>query len=301
MKSQTKKVGYLMVKSISQIIQRFPSSNSFKLLFLVFFFCPNLWASMDAIVIAERAVVYSDQEMTSPLGFIARGKKVVVGEIARNKAQVYPIVISGKIAYIRALDISTEKESMDSTRLVAERFQKNTDREFKTKYVLSYFTFNSTMDSGKANKVVPNGTSFNWQGFALKGEVLLKKRYDVQIMTDYMTSQNGNAKFTAFELGAGLAYRLIDRRRMLLRAEGQFLAVPFSTFSYGNDFRVKSYGYTIGAALNFLYLFTENWGAEVYGGLYRTSFFGFDAPAPYTDLDPVFTGARLGLGLNYSF
>src|SRR5680860_266278 len=100
-------------------------------------------AVTDALVMSDRAVIYADQEMTSPIGYVPRGKKIKVGEVARNKAQVYPIIVSGKLAYIRVIDVSTEKDQLDSTRLVAERFQKATKHDPKTRTTLSYFSYTS--------------------------------------------------------------------------------------------------------------------------------------------------------------
>ena len=73
----------------------------------------------------------------------------MVGEIPRNKAQVYPIVVSGKVAYIRVNDVTTERESMDTTRLTAERFQKNTAPSISGKFAVSYYAFNSTIEIGE--------------------------------------------------------------------------------------------------------------------------------------------------------
>jgi hypothetical protein len=298
---QTKKVGKLMVNLNSLKIQRPSLASSIKLLFLVFFFCPNLWASQMAMVLADKAIIYSDLEMSSPIGYVRRGKKLTVGEIPRNKAQVYPIEVSGKIAYIRVLDVTTEKESMDSDRLVAERFQKSTVPVFRSKFVLSYYRFNSEISLTKNDSTLTDGDAYAWNGVSLKGEILRKNSWDIQILTNYMVAQKDNGKFAALELGMGTAYRLIDNRKLILRAEAQFLAIPFSTFSYKDDFRIKSYGFTVGAGVNSTYLFNENWGVEGYFGFYQTKLSGFDAPKPYKDFAATFIGSRLGIGLNYSY
>lgn len=279
--------------------QRVHSSSAIKLLFLFCFLCPKTWAAMDAIVIAEKAVIYSDTEMTSPLGYVRRGKKISVGEVPRNKARVYPTIVSGKVAYIRVEDVTTERESMHSERLVAERFKTATHEAYETKYTLAYFSYNSIMDINEDNAGVMDGASHQWHGISLKGEVLLRKKYDLQIISNYMYT---SAKaFNAFELGAGVGHRLIDREKFLLRLEGQLLSIPFSTFSYRSDFRIKSYGYTLGAGLNFLYKFENNWGIEAFGGAYRTSLFEFDLPKPYKGFSPVFFGSRIGVGVNYRY
>jgi hypothetical protein len=282
--------------------QLVPLAKFLNLLFLISFSCPDLWAAgQDAMVVAEKAVIYSDTEMTSPIGFVRKGKKVVVGEISRNKAQVYPIIVSGRIAYIRVLDVTTEKSGPDSTYLVAERFQQNTKPLPKSKYVFSYYSFMSNMSVSDVNYAAEDNQSFFWHGLSLKGEVLVKKRLDVQVVANYMFTDKEDQHFKVVEFGGGVAYRLIDKRRFLLRAEGQFLFVPFSMFSYRDDFRVKSYGYSFGAGLNMTYLFDSHWGLEGFGGLYRTSLLKFDSPSPYRDFGATFTGGRFGIGLNYTY
>ncbi len=289
-----------MVKSKVTEFQRFPKSQVFCLLFSLLFFCPISQASQVAMVLAERAVIYSDREMTSPVGYVTRGRKIKVGEIARNKGQVYPIIVSGKIAYVRVVDVTTEKESMESTRLTAERFQKNTKEAPETKFVASYFAYSAQIKID-APDVVGDKEAVLWHGASFKTEALVKDRVDVQLLLNYMTMTEQEAKFSAFEFGMGSAYRILDFRKFLLRAEAQLLAVPFSTYEVKQDFRVKSYGYTVGAGLSLTWLFDKNWGMEAFGGVYQTKLLGFKAPKPYEDIAPTFTGNRFGVGVNFTF
>jgi len=274
---------------------------AFYVLFLLFFFCPKIWAAQDAMVTADRAVIYSDREMSSPVGYVKRGKKLVIGEIPRNKAQVYPIVVSGKVGYIRVIDVTTEKESMDSTRLVAERFQKNTDKTYKSKFVASYFAFSSQVSLNKENADIVNKDSLLWHGLSLKGEVLVIQSFDFQIISNFLTMTKSEESFKAVEFGLGAAYRLIDKRRFLARIDAQALGVPFSTYSVSDDFRIKSYGYSVGTGLNLTFMFDSHWGAEAYGGVYYMKLLSFDTPEPFGDISPSFVGNRFGLGLNYTY
>ncbi|WP_408096226.1 hypothetical protein ACJVC5_14395 [Peredibacter sp. HCB2-198] len=271
------------------------------MLFLVVFFCPKIWAAQTAMVIADRAVIYSDKEMTSPIGYVSRGKKVKIGEIPRNRAQVFPIIISGKLAFIRAIDITTEKESMDSTRLSAERFQKSTRKEYKSKYVLSYVTFLSQISLSNSNSQLENGDAVQWHGVSLKGEAFIWKHWDLQILFNYLQAIKDKETFRVVEFGAGGAYRLINGQKFLLRLEGQFLAIPFSNYSLADDFRVNGYGFSTGAGLNANYYFNENWSFEGALGLYYMKTFGYDAPKPYKSIEPSFVGPRVTLGLSYTY
>lgn len=266
----------------------------------LFLICPDLLAAQEGIVTAEKAVIYSDKEMKSPIGFVRRGRKVTVGEIPRNNAQVYPIVVSGKIAYIRVLDLSTEKESVEADRLVAERFRKATVEVKKQKLVASYMRFNSTVSMDADNNALRSGDTVAWNGVSLKGEVLLKNYWDIQILINYMMAETGKEKFTATEIGAGAAYRLSETKRFLLRLEGQLLGIPFSSYEFENDFLKRGYGFTFGGGVVASYWPSSNWALEGALGYYRTQIFKFESPEPYKEISPVFAGPRLFIGLNYS-
>ena len=96
-------------------------------------------------------------------------------------------------------------------------------------------------------------------------------------------------------------YRLFERKKLLIRAEGHALAVPFASYAFAEDFRVNSFGFTTGAGLNLTYHLDSNWGIETYAGAYYTRLLEFDAPDPYQNISPIFIGYRMGVGVNYRF
>lgn len=290
-----------MVKAYTLKIQDLPRALSFSLLFLSVFYCPFLWASQEAMVLVDRAVIYSDQEMTSPIGYISRGKKVKVGEIPRNKAQVYPIIVSGKVAYIRVLDVTTEKESMDSTRLTAERFQKTAEPPFSSRISLAYLGYSSTVSMDKENVSIKDQDSLFWNGVTLRGDVLFKSRWDVEIISNFLTTEKGRETINMVEFGVGGGLRIIDADRFKVRLEGQLLSIPFSTYSIGSSQRLKSFGYSAGGGMNIAMILGEHWGLDLFGGVFYTKLLGFDPPAPYNDISPSFTGMRGGAGFTWKY
>jgi hypothetical protein len=274
-----------------------------RLFFLILIFCHVFLAkaSQEAIVVADEAVVYSDLQMSSPVGYISKGKKIVIGEIPRNKSQVYPIVVSGRIAYIRVMDVSTEKEAMDSQKLVAERFQELANKLPETRLGVSYFNFYSTVGLDANNGDLLDGQELQWQGVGLKASALVKKKYDFNILTHYLGAGVGDESFRVVEVGFGGTFRLIQNKFFLLRFEGDVLGVPHASYSVGSDFRVNSYGYSTGGGMNMALNLTENFGIEAFGKFYYTKIFPFRTPGTYKDISPSFFGHRLGLGLQYMF
>lgn len=291
--SQTQKVGKGKGKVLFQKIHRHWSF----LFFFALFFSQISWASQEAIVISEKALIYSDEQMSSPVGYVRRGKKVKIGEIPRNRAQVYPIVVSGKVAFIRAIDVSTEKEAMNSERLVAERFMKATQEGHRTRYSAYFFTYNSQISMSQQNDSLMNKDPVNWTGAGLKGEMKISPRWDFQIIANYMTAKKSKEEFKVFELGGGAAFQFLEIKRFLARIEMQVLGVPFATYSLDPLFRVRGSGFTTGGGLNLSYLLGENWGLDAGAGFYYTKLIGFDSPSPYRGISPTFIGTRLNLGL----
>jgi len=62
-------------------------------------------AARVAVVNSERATIFSDLTMDSPIGFVRGGKVIKVGEKARMKGTIVPIIVSGRIAYIQVKDL----------------------------------------------------------------------------------------------------------------------------------------------------------------------------------------------------
>ena len=87
-------------------------------------------AAQYAHVKAEKAIIYADQELTSPLGFAARGKKIRVGEIPRKYGTILPVLVSGKVAWIKIEDIQfSELESKQSFTLLEHDFAQAEERD----------------------------------------------------------------------------------------------------------------------------------------------------------------------------
>ncbi len=265
------------------------------------FFCQNMLASQDAMVTAEEAVIYADDQMSAPVGYVRKGKRIKVGDIARNKSQVYPIVVSGKISYIRVIDVSTEKESMNSNRLVAERFKMITIEEKKSNSSVSLFNYSSQINLKKANDKLTDKDPVNWLGLGIRGGAKISSKWDLDILFNYMKAKAQNEEFSAFEFGTGVGARIIETNRFQLKFLAQFFVVPFATYALGDVFRVNGYGFSTGSGLALSYRMGESWGIEGYGGFYYTKLSGFKAPNPYNDIEPTFIGSRIGLGLNYIF
>ncbi len=271
------------------------------IVFFSSFFCQKLWASQDAVVMVDEAIVYADKQMSAPLGYVRKGRKIKIGSIPRNRSQVYPIIVSGRVAYIRSVDVSTVLDVSGNGNLNAERFKKSTSTILHSNYSFSVFNYLSQINLSKTNDKLKDKDPVNWYGFTFKGGGLVASRLDFDIILNGLTAQAKNETFRAVEIGVGLALRAIDAGRFKFKLTGQALAIPFASYAFKEEFRVNSYGYTFGGGPLMSYRLNRHLGLEVYGGFYYTKLMGFSVPQPYNQISPSFVGTRLGAGFNYEF
>jgi hypothetical protein len=66
-----------------------------------------------ARVIVPRAVVYSDESMNSPLGYISNDKLITVGNPRKKNPDLVPLVVYGRLAFIESKSIHFENESVE--------------------------------------------------------------------------------------------------------------------------------------------------------------------------------------------
>lgn len=82
-----------------------------RLLFLLFLFTPlSIFGAQVGIVTAKKAVIYSDIELKSPIGFIRKGRQLAVGNVKRRRGEVLPVVVNGRIGWVKVRDLRLPEE-----------------------------------------------------------------------------------------------------------------------------------------------------------------------------------------------
>ncbi|TDJ07192.1 MAG: hypothetical protein E2O68_03935 [Deltaproteobacteria bacterium] len=72
------------------------------------------YGAQTAYVKTARAVIYSDKELSSPIGYVRMGRKLRVGDVKRQQGSVLPVIISGRIAYIEIKNLALpESKSLE--------------------------------------------------------------------------------------------------------------------------------------------------------------------------------------------
>jgi hypothetical protein len=67
-----------------------------------------------AVVSSAQAIIYADQNLTSPIGYVRNGRRLLVGSQARARGSVVPVVVSGRIAYVQLKDVTLSNQLGDS-------------------------------------------------------------------------------------------------------------------------------------------------------------------------------------------
>jgi hypothetical protein len=81
-----------------------------KILIIFLFFNFSVFAVQSAIVRSSRAVVYADIYLKSPIGYLTRGKEIIVGKRKRLNDKVIPTVIERKVVWMKVDDLILESE-----------------------------------------------------------------------------------------------------------------------------------------------------------------------------------------------
>ncbi len=79
--------------------------NSIFVIFGLILLSSPVLALKKAMVKSERALIYADEELTAPLGFVKRGKEVTISENTTRSGKLYRIIVSGRIAFIQNKDL----------------------------------------------------------------------------------------------------------------------------------------------------------------------------------------------------
>jgi hypothetical protein len=97
------------------------------LLLLTIFTIPSIFAAQNARVVTSGAIVYAEKMLKTPIGKIKRGSVIRVGNVARNNGRALPIIVAGRVAWIKVIDLRInwfkgmdETEEFDKTPRLTE-------------------------------------------------------------------------------------------------------------------------------------------------------------------------------------
>jgi hypothetical protein len=266
------------------------------------FIAHESFAAQSAVVGSDKAVIYSDREMSSPIGFVTKGKKLRVGEVKRNKGRVLPVVVNGRIAYIKVNDIYTSENAKlvdDATK----RFQKSTkeNKPFNLELNYSYFRSNYTVDTNLTD--VMDSQVFSFGGITLKGhlrkeESLDRTRVGMQVMEGF----NDIERIKYFSLDIDKSYHLFTLASIDVSFFAGLNLIPWCEYKFNNLFTKNGYGLGAYTGSEFLIGLSQNISMHFDVRFQALQLRGVQVPDILnTSWDPSFMGASASLGLSYLF
>lgn len=255
-------------------------------------------AAKEATVLVEKAIIYADIDRLHPIGYIVRGKKVMVGEVERSKGQILPIVFAQKVAYISIDDLQLEGGIVNDGKGEARRFKEVAQQANYTGLVALGYEGWVTSLAGDKNSTQ---TSYNWSGINLKGENISRGRINVSVALGYSVAKQKNTTLNTYLIGIGPGLSVINTKWFRFKLIPRLVIAPHAQYKIEGQFQINSRGVGGEGEAVAEFFVSEHWGIDVIGGYRFLKFLKFDLPDPYQDITPTLSGAYGAANLVYRF
>ena len=223
------------------------------------FFSTVTWAEQNAYIKSKVAIVYADQELTSAIGKIEQGKRIAVGQVARRRGTILPIVVSGRVAYIRIedlilKDIVTDKEIKGRGYTQHEYLvqEEESDNLKENNFIyFNYYGFNGGNEWSDMTSSIGDDESSQFKNF----NILIEHRptkfnYIFGIGGGYYTNTTEHIKFSALTLEITAGYNLLrPAHQVLIDAYGGLSMCSGASISVADSTQVNRgqiFGHDIG-------------------------------------------------------
>jgi hypothetical protein len=268
------------------------------------YFAPT-HAAQWGTILSDRAVIYADQSMMAPIGFVKKGKRVRVGEIKRNFGKLLPVIISGKVAYIQVKDI---KSNVKLTQLqsATERIKLADKVKTESRVSLIYSGYASFINIDKDSSYsgdTYSGDIFYFNGAGLRGYTSnLASKSTWRLTLDYGSTLVEKNEFTILNFVAEYSYDFVQLSNYDLRLYGGAIAVPYTQYDYDSLFNVNGYGAGVSAGLEMVFKIQNGLGLHFDAGYsYTKLFFKLPSETGINKFEPSFHGAKFSAGLSIAF
>lgn len=271
-------------------------------------------AEQQAIVAVQKAVIYADTALTVPLGYVKKGKRLLVGDVKKRNNTIIAVALVGRVGWIKVRDIKFSKEERRQSRYTPKRFRESEGREFReiTKpkeygiQVHGYLALSSpsvestesgqTLESqGEEQTLWGVGANYAFNDTDLSGELELQKMSFVANRYDY----------SLLNLKASLSYKAIRWSFFSIDPSIGILLSPSVEVTSQEGASVSSAGFGFEAGLRSYFFPKKDWQpfvgfsylSIVASGLETSNF--LSSGNPYK-VDKIFSSQVL-LGLSYRF
>ncbi|MGI4992707.1 hypothetical protein ACRXCV_08765 [Halobacteriovorax sp. GFR7] len=235
-----------------------------------------------AVTKSRQTIVYADVNLSAPIGYIRSGRKIKVGDNDLKQGTIVPLVVSGKIAYVRTNDISY---SVSGTKL--EHVPEITDHDVRTIFTndaqrlkensfisLDYARLEAGTEWDDFQAKYANETSPAFNRFNLAIEYRdPKHRHGFKITLGYLTASATYSSINSVLGELQYQFRFINRNSFVAEGfAGIILTGDFEQENFGEKATGMAYGYNIGGRIRFApYSKIGFYGQAGLSGLYTSS------------------------------
>lgn len=275
------------------------------------------FAAQEAIVYTPAAIIFADQQMSAAIGYLPKGKKVMVGEVKRNKGRVLPIVVSGKVAYIQVKDIITSEAYKDLNvsanqriKRVISKSKRNSSFEFGHVGSASIHNLKHNLTNKETDEVYAVGVDkdFQFSGFFIRGH---KRHSDWNKTRFSFESLSGSyddldiAKKEVMQIvsmNIDKVYTLINFERFKIGALIGASLIPYASYRVDSDFKLSGNGWGAYVGLEMELRVTDRVSLFIEGSSRSTQIGSFERPKNLNkDIEILLTQNIFNAGLAYNF
>ncbi len=253
-----------------------------------------------AIVTSAKAIVYADATQTSPIGYVSKGKKFKVGTVARNDGHMLPLIVSGRIAYVRVEDIAVAHDKV-LLQLPTDRYLEKQRYDFYQKDITLFLHgFSSNLESGRYDSNVADSEGGTFLGTTVQGLVMVEPHWHVGTSFTYERTSEETQSLSAIYINLDSVYKFYDRYKYYI---GHFVFLGFSPNSrleVESKFKLSGQSYQLGTAVEFGYLI-DRVSLKLDLGYKFQAFSNYNVPDGFEEFKPVVHGPHIAFGVAVNY
>jgi hypothetical protein len=270
------KVFFFSVIDIIELMRCFNFYKHYIFALICCLFTSVSYGAQWATVSSKKAVIYSDVEMTSVIGYVKRGKKIRVGNKAKNKGRLLPLIVNKKVLYIEIKDIQTNEKLAQLNNAIERVKKKSEVIESESRISVTggaLFSNTSSPDfDGESDDVFTGGGAFGYFGNLRKKTLY---RSGLSYYTLQESRDDKQFSFSLMSIPIDYYIPLIKTSHYDFHIYLGGIIVPFAEYRVANDFTLNGYGLGASLGSEMIFKVTKRWAFHAEGSyryIYTTGF-----------------------------
>jgi len=231
-----------------------------------------------ARITSTKAVVYADENMLSPLGYISNGKAIIVGNPRRMNRELVPLIVYGRLAFIEIKDIryeDTADEEYNARRgaprehnfdLIIQKPEERLSENNSVYFSLHTFSAGEQVKQAFLNIQGKEESSFSGFNFQFIHRQTTS-RFFWGAGLDYSGISTGDMKLAWWMINPTFGYTPIRNPLFSIDVYASLDFAINTEFEISNNFENEPTGFVWGPQINARMVFFPNSKYHVYGGV----------------------------------